>query len=186
MKETNSWIDKKKATKYRILVLGTPDGCLFPRKRGIFDAFLGPSGFADPSGSQNGEPIPSGATTLLPFPGWDPRNWPFRPNQRRFGLLGRPKFGPPEGKSVLGTPNLANFGQIRGPWSRIWASQTLDRGSPTPNMGSQRPNFGQNWPIRPFWPPGDPHFDLWEVKMTPNLSSGRSKIDHFTQFSSFL
>ena len=93
----------------------------------------------------------------------------------------------PKGKSVLGTTNLAKIGQIWGPWSRIWASQTLDRGSPTPNLASQRPNFESKLAhSRPFWPPGDPHFGLSEVKMTPNLSSGRSKIDHFTQFSSFL
>ena len=99
---------------------------------------------------------------------------------------GRPKFGPPEGKSVLGTPNLAILAKSEAP--------DLGSGPPRPSIGGLRPQIWaprdpiltQNWPIRPFWPPGDPHFDLPEVKMTPNLSSGRSKIDHFTQFSSFL
>ena len=69
-----------------------------------------------------------------------------------------------------------------------------DLGLPDPRSGVSDPKSGlpetQFWvkigQSRPFWPPGDPHFDLPEVKMTPNLSSGRSKIDHFTQFSSFL
>ena len=69
-----------------------------------------------------------------------------------------------------------------------------DLGLPDPRSGVSDPKSGlpetqfcsKLAHSRPFWPPGDPHFDLWEVKMTPNLSSGRSKIDHFTQFSSFL
>ena len=129
---------------------------------------------------------PFGAKTLLPFPGWDPRNWPFRPNQRGFDPQRRSKFGPPEGKSVLGTPNLAILAKSEAP--------DLGSGPPRPSIGGLRPQIWpprdpiltQNWPIQAILAYGDPHFDLWEVKMTPNLSSGRSKIDHFTQFSSFL
>ena len=114
----------------------------------------------------------------------------------KIGLLGQingvlasreTKIRSPRGEICLGDPKFGHFGQIRGPWSRIWASQTLDRGSPTPNLGSQRPNFEQNWPF-----PG--HSGLLG---TPILTSGRSKWPqicppggqksvHFTQFSSFL
>ena len=114
----------------------------------------------------------------------------------KIGLLGQingvlTSFGgqnsvPPEGKSVLGTPNLAILAKSEAP--------DLGSGPPRPSIGGLRPQIwpprdpilDQNWPIQAILAYGDPHFDLWEVKMTPNLSSGRSKIDHFTQFSSFL
>jgi len=114
----------------------------------------------------------------------------------KIGLLGQingvlASFG--DQNSLPQRGNLSWGPQI---WPKLAKSEAPDLGSgpPRPSIGGLRPQIwlprdpilskiGQS---RPFWPPGDPHFDLPEVKMTPNLSSGRSKIDHFTQFSSFL
>ena len=115
---------------------------------------------------------PFGAKTLLPFPGWDPRNWPF-------GDLQTPKLAKSTAFWPLGGQNsIPQRGNLSwGPqiWPKLAKFEAPDLGSgpPRPSIGGLRPQIwaprdpilGQNWPF-----PG--HSGLLG---TPILTSGRSK-----------
>ena len=177
MKETNSWIDKKKGTKYRILVLGTPDGCLFPWKRVFFDAFYGPSGFADPSGSKNGEPIPIRGQNSATFSRLGSQKlaiWgSLTPNLAKSTGFWPPKevkIRSPRGEICLGTTDFG-LSEVK---IRVLIS---DLGLPDPRSGVSDPRSGL--PEVKFGLP-EVKNDLWE---TQNRSPRPQKS---IQFSSFL
>ena len=111
---------------------------------------------------------PFGAKTLLPFPGWDPRNWPFRPN--------RPGFDLSRGQNSLSQRgNLSWDHRFWPPWGPNQGPD-LGSGPPRPSIGGLRP---QIWPPRgQIWPPRG---QKWPLRDPKSVSQTQKSI----QFSSF-
>ena len=139
-----------------------------PHLSKIWDAFWGPSGFADPSGSQNGEPIPIRGQNSATFSRLGSLKLAFLgPLGPKIGQIdwvltsGRSKFAPPEGKSALGPQILASRGQNQGPG--------LGSGVPDPRTGLPEGRFGLQ---RSKMTSGRPKIGLPDLK-------NRSNFPHF-------